>query len=423
VSDAFTCGLEFSGAVRCWGNNEAGQLGDGTRRAKRLRPVTVKGLPEVTMISASRTGRPLACALAVDGAVWCWGSDEAGEFAGQAGDAMTRPRRVPGVADATSVDVGATGLCAVLRGGGVTCLGPSFGLWSGGRSLQSDPWRVSGASRSVAVTVGTGSICTRTTNGQAVCWEDPRGAGRRVPGVNGALEVSTDGEDSGDTCALTADRRIRCWGSNALGVIGDGTKRTDHRSVVLPGVSDASALAVGVGFGCAVVRETTIWCWGDQYGSAPRRLGEQEGTVELGAGGGTVCARSRAGAVTCWGGQAEPSLSQPASTARTAAATVRCPFVASGPCTGRVLARLALRPGGVGPHDREADRGPRVGEVTFAVAPGAAEPVRLSLRRAVREHLLRTGRAVIVIETRVRGRLTDARDVILRGRDDRRPRP
>lgn len=72
VGYRFACALREGGRVSCWGDNEYGQLGDGTRR-DRWTPVDVSavdGAP-VTQIAA---GAHHVCALTRSGEVICWGS-------------------------------------------------------------------------------------------------------------------------------------------------------------------------------------------------------------------------------------------------------------------------------------------------------------------------------------------------------------
>lgn len=68
------CVLEPSGTVLCFGDNSAGQLGDGSLRSRR-QPQPVVGLPESIAIGV---GRDHACALTKRGEVYCWGSARRG---------------------------------------------------------------------------------------------------------------------------------------------------------------------------------------------------------------------------------------------------------------------------------------------------------------------------------------------------------
>jgi alpha-tubulin suppressor-like RCC1 family protein len=164
-----------------------------------------------------------------------------------------------------------------------------------------------------------------------------------------------NGEDPGD-----APGEVWCWGSNAFGQLGNGDLSVTERPVAGPvcvagsgptctRLTGAVALATGQDFGCALLEDGTVKCWGDRgAGSATNRrvnpLGDglgrqptpralagdvcQSGTLEpqgncvplgtespdtdadpargaivaLTAGQSTACALSRKGAVLCWGG-------------------------------------------------------------------------------------------------------------------------
>ncbi|MBT7081066.1 MAG: hypothetical protein HN929_06325 [Chloroflexi bacterium] len=66
-----TCALLINGSVECWGNNDVGQLGNGTPSASELIPVSVGGLgSNAVHVSA---GERFTCATLTTGAVQCWG--------------------------------------------------------------------------------------------------------------------------------------------------------------------------------------------------------------------------------------------------------------------------------------------------------------------------------------------------------------
>jgi alpha-tubulin suppressor-like RCC1 family protein len=87
ASGYYSVALKSDGSVWAWGNNAYGQLGDGTI-TDRYRPVPVSGLLNVTAI-AGGVGHTVA--LRADGTAWAWGYN----FFGQLGDGTTVPRLTP----------------------------------------------------------------------------------------------------------------------------------------------------------------------------------------------------------------------------------------------------------------------------------------------------------------------------------------
>jgi alpha-tubulin suppressor-like RCC1 family protein len=83
-----TCALTTAGAVRCWGYNRAGQLGDGST-TDRLTSVAVRGLGNG--VRAITTGAEHTCALTTAGSVLCWGDNSNGQL----GDSTWTNRSTP----------------------------------------------------------------------------------------------------------------------------------------------------------------------------------------------------------------------------------------------------------------------------------------------------------------------------------------
>jgi len=122
-----TCALTRSGGgVKCWGHNGFGQLGDGTN-TPRLTPVWVKGLRSGVLAIAAGNGH--SCALMDGGAVKCWGDNSFGKL----GDGTTSSRNVPGFvyrlrSGVVAIALGASHTCVKIEAGGVKCWGAN---WNG----------------------------------------------------------------------------------------------------------------------------------------------------------------------------------------------------------------------------------------------------------------------------------------------------
>ena len=73
-----TCALTTEG-IECWGDNTYGQLGDYSTTSSTT-PVSVFGLPG-SSVTAIASGSYHSCALRTTGAVECWGRNNAGQVA------------------------------------------------------------------------------------------------------------------------------------------------------------------------------------------------------------------------------------------------------------------------------------------------------------------------------------------------------
>src|SRR5947208_9054220 len=159
-----TCALFGDGTAQCWGRNDDGQLGDGTRISSST-PVPVGGLTGAAAVSG---GFYHTCALLGDGTVQCWGQNYEGQLGnGIVGGVSTTPVLVAGLANVRAVSGGYRHTCALLRDGTVQCWGRNVEgqLGDGTTTSSSTPVRVGGTTGAVAVSAGGIHTCALLSNG------------------------------------------------------------------------------------------------------------------------------------------------------------------------------------------------------------------------------------------------------------------
>jgi alpha-tubulin suppressor-like RCC1 family protein len=172
------CGLAAgTGAVRCFGGNTFGQLGDGTTTTNLTQAAAVTGLSGVLALAS---GTFHSCAVLGTGQVHCWGSNSSGQL----GDGTTTDRATPtlvtGIAAAIAVGGGDNHTCAIVRGGSMQCWGNhDVGqLGQGARANRLTPVPVAElGGAAVSVAAGQNHTCALLADGSARCWGSILGDG------------------------------------------------------------------------------------------------------------------------------------------------------------------------------------------------------------------------------------------------------
>ncbi|MCA9737372.1 MAG: Ig-like domain-containing protein [Gemmatimonadota bacterium] len=121
------------------------------------------------------------------------------------------------------------------------------------------------------------------------------------------------------TCQLAGTGRLRCWGSNQTGQLGNGSTGGSRVPVSAAAEHDFSSVAAGLAHTCGVTSEGRALCWGD---NASGQLGTGDGVShtdptpvvtevrfrQIAAGPAHTCAVSRGGQGWCWGSNANGQL-------------------------------------------------------------------------------------------------------------------
>jgi alpha-tubulin suppressor-like RCC1 family protein len=294
-----TCAIaETTGAAYCWGPNFRGELGNNGAGVGSPVPVPVPVAVEVpagvTGWSQITAGYFHTCAIAeVSGAAYCWGDNDAGQLGNN------DPGVGSGVPVAVDVPVGETGwsqvtagvlyTCAIAEGSGAAyCWGANDEGQLGNNDPGVDspvpvtvevPGGVTGWSQITASMYHTCAIAE--VSGAAYCWgaNDEGQLGNNDPGVGSGVPVTVEvpGGVTGwsqitagwyHTCAVAeGSGAAYCWGQNGVGQLGNndlGVESPVPVAVEVPvGVTGWSQITAGRFHTCAITETSgAAYCWG-----------------------------------------------------------------------------------------------------------------------------------------------------------------
>jgi alpha-tubulin suppressor-like RCC1 family protein len=227
-------------SLLAWGDNSAGELGNGDNSGSfAVSPVTVK-LSAGTKVTAAQGSCGTGYALTAQGQLLAWGDNELGEL----GDGGTEfkstvpvPVSLPPHTRITSFQAGCQHVLALTSTGKVLAWGDNFngGLGDGGTEpFSNTPVRV------------------------------------KLPAFARITAVSAGRDYS---LALTATGQVLAWGQNNLGTLGDGTTASSPTPVPvkLPKYAQVTAISAGVDHSLARTVSGAVLAWGD---NSFRELGD-----------------------------------------------------------------------------------------------------------------------------------------------------
>jgi alpha-tubulin suppressor-like RCC1 family protein len=324
----------FQGAVRCWGTNLNGQLGNDTYDGQftAYNAPTVAGAGSNASFVAA--GGDHSCAI-VNGVVSCWGANSKGELGIGSQDDTPHATPIGGLSTLTEVTSGAQQTCARTSGTGlnVFCWGrKGHGRLGGGRDERVTSPTVLSLGQGLAQTIALGSHhgCLILTTGAVKCW------GQNLYGQvgNGAADrnevifpVAVSGIASGanmlslgaaHSCAVVGNKG-KCWGEDDYGQLNDGSAKAPQPTPVFSAIPTAiSQVAAGAVHTCALASDG-IWCAGKSqhgetgtitfYQDQPYKIPSLAGANITGVASGTShsCAIV-SGGVKCWGANDQGQL-------------------------------------------------------------------------------------------------------------------
>ena len=279
AGSSHTCALDAAGSAWCWGSNAQGQLGTGTLAdaqcgafACQTEPARVATDDHFRQLTA---GRDFTCGLTTAGAVRCWGANDARQLGTNTVSDTCEGlpcSHTPVVAASgkTFVAIGASlnFTCAIASAGVTSC----WGLNPNDHHFTDEPVVLDDVLTFARVAGGGLHSCAIDLDGAAWCWGiDALGAGSTtlesaapVPVTGGhAFTALASGRYS--SCGVDQDGAAWCWGDNTDGAtgnepVGNGTRFDDP--VRVAGNFRLESIAAGATTYCGVTTNGTTVCWG-----------------------------------------------------------------------------------------------------------------------------------------------------------------
>lgn len=274
----------------------------------------------------------------------CWGNNTLGQLGERRTSSFSEPTRVDGFANATDVTLAGSALCG-RTASGVQCRGELVSLMP----PTETPTTIAALAEAAQIDVANQFGCFRTAKGTVSCWGSnllgqlgrgdapdpntkvpmkvdgdgnveaklPEGSSGGLGPVTGLTDATAIAVGSAFACAIRGDKSVVCWGSGASGQLGDGRSgdgTTSPAPAPVPGLANVTALDAGSAAVCAVA-SGSVYCWGllgEPYGGgatwvSPTKIEGVSDAVEVRVVESQACARTQAGAILCWNKEGKPS--------------------------------------------------------------------------------------------------------------------
>ena len=323
------CAILDNGALKCWGRNANGQLGQGDVINRGGLPATIgDNLPAINL-GTGRTaakvavGEAFTCAILDNGTVKCWGYNQYGQLGqgnvvqrgavvNQMGDFLT-PTNLGTGRTAVAISAGRSHACAILDTGAVKC----WGYNTVGQLGYDNTTNYGSAGSQMGDSLATVNL----------------GSGRTATAIS-----------LGDyfSCALLDNATVKCWGYGLSGRLGSGATANIGAAsgdmaalaaIALPTGRTVTKLAAGGDHTCVIMDNATITCWGtnnhgqlgiESNAGGKANIGDASGEMgtamivanmgtgrtatKISAGLQTTCATLDNNTAKCWGYNASGQL-------------------------------------------------------------------------------------------------------------------
>ena len=283
------CIIDNNNNLKCWGTNQFGQLGDGTN-TNRNTPTTISLGSDLSFATKIMLGYGHTCSIDSLDNLKCWGWNHKGQLGDGTNTQQTTPTTISlgmGSVYATEVAIGYDYTCIIDSLHRVNCWGGNeYGqLGDGTTSSRLTPTLIPlgldiDNPSATKISAGDYHTCAVDTLDNLKCWGrnhkgqlgDGTDTQRNKPiiislgmGNPSPNKIALGGSH---TCAIDNSDKLKCWGWNRFGQLGDGTN-TDHAIQTLISIGSDNTFVTSIALGryhtCAMDNLENLMCWG--YGN------------------------------------------------------------------------------------------------------------------------------------------------------------
>ncbi|HLE10025.1 MAG: hypothetical protein A2504_00755 [Bdellovibrionales bacterium RIFOXYD12_FULL_39_22] len=297
--------------IRCWGDNSSGELGISLVTATASSPTSVRADLSGTIltdVTALALGQKFSCAV-IGGGVKCWGENEQGQLGiGSAVDKnyASEVINLSAGSYAYKIAVGEAHACAYLNSmsdpmPGIKCWGANNDGQLGdntttAHSTAVDVFFADGQLSVIDMQAGANHTCVVnnfSSAGDVYCWGDNSSqqlndtvtsylnAPTKINEVVGPIMVQV-ATGANHTCLLSSVGVVFCRGANASGQTGVDSATNPVTSLTqVAGISNIVAISAGGDNTCALSAANEAYCWGDNSYSQLGTAGDATYTPQL----------------------------------------------------------------------------------------------------------------------------------------------
>lgn len=218
-----SCALTELGKAYCWGDGFNGKLGD---LSSTLQTSPVAAFPDLSFKKIT-AGRNHTCAIDDSGAVMCWGTNSQGQLG--IGSFASPQLSATAILDTdlySDIDAGENTTCGITTGGVLKC-------WGNNSVYQLSNGTITNSHSPVIVDSGVSY-----------------------------KKISVGGSNGFHVCGITSADKLKCWGSNSNGQIGNGSIGGNQTTPLQVGTADYEEISAGGGTTCAKTTAGNLFCWG-----------------------------------------------------------------------------------------------------------------------------------------------------------------